>query len=196
MTELASAGAAIHSSFAFRSIMQAMARPGRIFGLDMPVTAPEPMMASTAAVALTLCDFQTPIWLAPGFRGAALQHYLRFNTGAPLTEDATAAHFALLEAHDMAERALDFMAGTHEYPDRSTTLVIQVEGFLLGDVELSGPGIPSRIPFGASGLDQSFWCSMEQNHARFPIGVDVILAGPGQVAALPRSTAIHVPESV
>ncbi len=196
MAEQASAGAAIHSSYAFRSVMQAMARPGRIFGLDTPVTGPEPMMASTAAVVLTLCDFQTPIWLGSGFRGAALQHFLRFNTGAPLTDDATTAHFALLDARDLAEGVMHFMAGTHEYPDRSTTLIIQVEEFLPGNVELSGPGIPSRISLGAAGLDQSFWRSMAQNHARFPIGIDVIFAGPGQVAALPRSTAIHVPEAV
>lgn len=37
---------------------------------------------------------------------------------------------------------------------------------------------------------------MAENHARFPVGIDVIFAAPGQLAALPRSTAIRMLESV
>ncbi len=186
---------AVQSSHAFRSIMQAMARPGRILELHTTFAAPEPLDMSAAAVARTLFDFQTLVWLGPSLRSPVVQNYLRFHTGAPLTEERGIAHFALTLADDALRGTNRFMLGTDEYPDRSTTLVIQVAGFLPGGVELSGPGIPSRISFGAVGLDQSFWQEMAENHARFPVGIDVIFAAPGQVAALPRSTAVHFLEN-
>jgi alpha-D-ribose 1-methylphosphonate 5-triphosphate synthase subunit PhnH len=87
------------------------------------------------------------------------------------------------------------MQGTHAYPDRSATLVIQVPGFVPGAVTLRGPGIRGSEPFGVAGLDASFWTAMAENHAGFPVGVDVIFAAPGLVAALPRSTEIHMLET-
>ena len=61
MTEHGFADVAVDSAHAFRAIMQAMARPGRVMELGAGLSAPEPMQASTMAVALTLCDFQTPV---------------------------------------------------------------------------------------------------------------------------------------
>jgi alpha-D-ribose 1-methylphosphonate 5-triphosphate synthase subunit PhnH len=90
-----------------------------------------------------------------------------------------------------------FAQGTHDYPDRSATLVLQVEDIRAeGPVMLSGPGIPQRLRFGASGLGDGFWAAMAENHAGFPIGVDVIFVSPTSIAALPRSTDIELAESL
>jgi alpha-D-ribose 1-methylphosphonate 5-triphosphate synthase subunit PhnH len=62
------ADVAIDSARVFRVIMQAMARPGLVMNASPSLAAPTPLLQTTAAVALTLCDFQTPIWLAPGLR--------------------------------------------------------------------------------------------------------------------------------
>ena len=83
------------------------------------------------------------------------------------------------------------LQGTHAYPDRSATIVIQTAGFAPGTVALTGPGIRGSASFGVAGLEDGFWAAMAENHARFPTGVDVIFAAPRQVAALPRSTAIR-----
>ncbi len=196
MTERGFSDVAVDSAHAFRSIMQAMARPGRMMPIGAGIEAPEPMFASAAAVALTLCDFQTAVWLAPELRTERVMHYLRFHTGARITEDPGKALFLFavagdhLPAHDLLQQ------GTHEYPDRSATLVIQAEGFALGHVELSGPGIRGFERFGVAGLGNGFWAAMRENHERFPVGVDVIFTAPGLVAALPRSTAVNVVETV
>ena len=84
--------------------------------------------------------------------------YLRFHTGAPLTPDAADSSFAVLAAGLDMPRLADFPQGTHEYPDRSATLVIQVpqvsEG---GHVALRGPGIESTIEVTVAGMDAGFW---------------------------------------
>ncbi len=47
----------------FRSVMSAMARPGSVQPIAVSVGAPDGMMRGTAAIALTLFDHDTPIWL-------------------------------------------------------------------------------------------------------------------------------------
>ena len=196
MTEHGFSNVAVQSAYAFRAIMRAMARPGRVLELGTNLEAPEPLLASTAAVALTLCDFQTPIWLAPDLLNDKVLHYLRFHSGASITSEPDKAQFLFCTVERTRPAASMLMQGTHEYPDRSATLVIQVTGFLSGDVTLSGPGINGSESFGVSGLDAAFWAAMAENHARFPTGIDVIFAAPGLVAALPRSTEIRLLEAV
>jgi alpha-D-ribose 1-methylphosphonate 5-triphosphate synthase subunit PhnH len=195
MTETGFTNAAIDSAHAFRIIMQAMSRPGLPVRLEAAPEAPAPLHVTSAAVALTLCDFQTPVWLSPALRNERTVHYLRFHTGAPIVEQMEAAHFAFLSAEERNPVSL-FAQGTHEYPDRSATLVIQAAQFNSRAVVLTGPGIKGTVGFGVEGLAQEFWVSMAENHARFPVGVDVIFAAPRSLAAVPRSTAVRISETV
>lgn len=195
MTETGFTNAAIESAHAFRIIMQAMSRPGLPVRLEAVLEAPAPLHVTSAAVALTLCDFQTPIWLSPALRNERTFHYLRFHTGAPIVEQMEAAHFAFLSAEERNPVSL-FAQGTHEYPDRSATLVIQTRQFHNRDVILTGPGINGTVAFGVDDLTQEFWAGMAENHQRFPVGVDVIFAGPQSLAAVPRSTSVRISESV
>lgn len=197
MSEQSFSNATIDSAHAFRVIMEAMARPGRAVEMPQLAAPPSPFLASTAAVTLTLCDYQTPVWLSPGFRNDAVARYIRFHTGAPVIEDAGAAQFAFLAIEDAMPPLRDFAQGTHEFPDRSATLIIQSPSFHGGPVvELSGPGLNAVAAFRVEGLDHAFWHAMAENNGRFPIGIDVIFTGPGSVAALPRSTSIRIPEPV
>jgi alpha-D-ribose 1-methylphosphonate 5-triphosphate synthase subunit PhnH len=196
MTETGFTNAAIDSAHAFRTIMQAMARPGVPVSLEPALQAPAPLHTTSAAVALTLCDFQTPVWLSPALRNERTVHYLRFHTGAPIVERMEEAHFAFLGAAEGQPPMSLFAQGTHEYPDRSATLVIQAEAFDRQAVLLIGPGIKGTVEFGVEGLAQEFWAAMAENHARFPTGVDVIFAAPQSLAAVPRSTAVRIAETV
>ena len=105
------------------------------------------------------------------------------------------AQFLFAKAGPMLPAPDVLVQGTHEYPDRSATLISQVEGCVPGAVALSGPGIRGSEPFGVAGLGASFWAAMADNHAGFPVGIDVIFTAPGLVAALPRSTEIRMLES-
>src|SRR6516164_7143922 len=101
-----------------------------------------------------------------------------------------AAAFAFIADPVHAPAFDDFSLGTPQYPDRSATLVLQVEGFGTGQrLLLSGPGIADVQSFSAQRLPPDFQARIAANRALFPRGVDVILVSPNAVAALPRSVA-------
>ena len=181
----------------FRAIMDAMARPGTVQELPQLARPPAPFSATAGAVALALCDNDTPVWLDPPLQAEApVKAWLGFHTGAPLANTPADAHFALI-ANPKEMAALDgFSQGTQEYPDRSTTLIL-----LTGDLGsgptllLEGPGIEKTAMIAPTGMPRHFVEQWKQNNQRFPRGVDIILAAPGSLACLPRTTRIKSMEA-
>lgn len=197
MTEAAFANPAHDLARAFRPIIDAMANPGRILHFAPELSPPAGLTREAAAVALTLCDFQTPVWLQEVLRTPAIEHYLRFHTGAPLTLSMADATFAFADASRGLPELSLFSKGSHEYPDRSATVVIQV-GQLRGDlgVTLKGPGIQTKQWLGVDSLGVDFWQQMITSRVDFPLGIDVIFVAPDTIAAVPRSTQIQLMETV
>ncbi|MDP2621215.1 MAG: phosphonate C-P lyase system protein PhnH [Hyphomicrobiales bacterium] len=180
----------------FRKVMMAMARPGSIEPLPALCAPPEPLSASAAAVALTLCDHETPIWIDhPLTKCSAVADYLRFYTGAPIVAELARAAFALIADPAQMPPLSVFAQGSPEYPDRSATLVLQVGrvSHVAGAV-LTGPGIPDQRPLNFLPMPEAFWHEARLNHMQFPRGVDLVFAAPRAFAALPRSTRIEMPE--
>jgi alpha-D-ribose 1-methylphosphonate 5-triphosphate synthase subunit PhnH len=173
----------------FRSVMEAMARPGKPRALASLPVPPAPLGPAAGALALTLLDYETPLWLDPPLAAASeAREWLRFHTGAPLTADGAKAAFAFIADPARCPAFAEFSAGSLEYPDRSTTLVLQVDGFDRGEpLVLAGPGIAGTRRFRTAPLPPDFSARLIANHALFPRGVDLILASPHAVAALPRS---------
>jgi alpha-D-ribose 1-methylphosphonate 5-triphosphate synthase subunit PhnH len=182
------------SQSVFRTVMEAMARPGSVAAVDAAVTAPPPLGTAAAALALTLLDFETPVWLDAALaQTTEIGGWLRFHTGAPLTTDPGAAAFAFIT--DPAKMPVfdAFCRGSVEYPDRSTTLVLQVEQLQIGQLaecggfRLSGPGVKGSHVLSASPLPADFTDRMAANRALFPRGVDLVLTCGRLLAGLPRS---------
>ena len=181
----------------FRSVMDAMARPGTLQPIASLTEPPVPLSATAAAIALTLCDQDTPVWLdAPLREAEAVANWLGFHTGAPLAHTPADAHFALVASPASLMALENFAQGTQEYPDRSTTLIFQVASLASGEnLLLEGPGIERAGMLAPTPLPRHFVEQWKQNHARFPRGVDLILAAEDGIACLPRSTRIHLPEA-
>src|SRR5215467_15014654 len=79
----------------FRAILNAMARPGSVQPVGVTVSPPPPLNKGAAAVALTLCDQDTPVWLDTELRASAsVCEWLGFHCGCPLVDDPVAAAFA------------------------------------------------------------------------------------------------------
>ena len=177
---------------AFRCVLEAMARPGSLQALAGLPQAPAPLSPTAAAVALTLVDHDTPLWLDPALAASQpLRAWLAFHTGAPIAESQAEASFALI-AEPLSMPAFDsFALGSESYPDRSTTLILQVEAFGDDGPLLSGPGLAELLRFNAAPLPETFWAQYRRNRTLFPRGVDVILAGPEALAALPRSLQVE-----
>lgn len=175
---------------AFRALMDAMARPGEIVPMHA-ADAPPPLLPASAAVLRCLADYETPVWLdAPFAHTPAVGEWIRFRTGAPLVEDARLAAFALADARHGVPDFMQFSQGTEEYPDRSATLIVQVDA-LGGDAfALAGPGIRAVRRFGAAPLPADFVQRCADNRELFPRGIDLILVAAREVAALPRSARV------
>jgi alpha-D-ribose 1-methylphosphonate 5-triphosphate synthase subunit PhnH len=194
MTELSVTQTAIDSSRNFRAILDAMAKPGHVLPFDPRVDAPAPLLAGAATIVQTLCDFQSPIWLAPEFATGDISRFVKFHTGAPIIEDPAPASFGIVQASAAMPSLSVFSQGTHEYPDRSTTLIMQVDSFTRNIVVLSGPGLKESVNFGAQGLSRDFWQQMITNNQQYPLGVDVIFVSRKAIACCPRSTRIQLME--
>ncbi|MBO6540370.1 MAG: phosphonate C-P lyase system protein PhnH [Rhizobiaceae bacterium] len=179
----------------FRRIMDAMARPGTVQALRELLAPPGPLSSSAGAIALTLCDHDTPVWLDTALTvSEAVGSWLAFHTGAPIVRTPSEAHFVFCSNPAELIALENFAQGSQEYPDRSATIIIQVAGFETGDaLQLAGPGILDQVEIAPAPLPRHFAEQWKQNRARFPRGVDVIFAGPDAVCGLPRSTRINQP---
>lgn len=179
------------SQSVFRQLMDGMARPGTIQTIEADVGQPEPLGAAAGAVALTVCDHDTPIWLSAALGKSAAGEWIGFHAGAPVTREKAEARFAFVEAGAALASLGLFSPGTQEYPDRSTTLIIEVSGFSDGQaLSLSGPGILEARKVSIAGLPEIFPRLWADNHALFPRGVDAILTAGRQLMCLPRTTRI------
>lgn len=176
----------------FRALMEAFASPGTLRPLDLALAPPAPLTRELAAVALTLCDHDSPLWLDSHLCGsAAVCDWLKFHAGTPLVDDPARAHFALATDAGILPSFNSFAPGTDQYPDRSTTVVIALPALAGGaPLTLSGPGIENRRTISPFGLPGDFPAQWLENRSKFPRGIDLLLVARGAVIGLPRTTRI------
>jgi len=176
----------------FRSVMDAMARPGSVQQVVAAAGTPGPIMRGTAAIALTLFDHDTPIWLDSKMSETSeVAKWLKFHSGAPVVEDSSICSFAVIgdgaELPDLSR----FAFGTNEYPDRSTTLILQVDSLTEGRAfELRGPGIDGVASLRATITPKNLFERLAINAALFPRGIDVVLVHDDSIVAIPRTTRL------
>jgi alpha-D-ribose 1-methylphosphonate 5-triphosphate synthase subunit PhnH len=188
--EIGSAVFAAQSTF--RKVMDATARPGSIQTSGPVAGAPAPLAQAAAAIALALFDHDTPVWIdAPLAASETVASWLRFNTGCPIVGDSDQCAFALVSDTTALPPLETFALGTPDYPDRSTTLIVQVPTLTSGaELTLSGPGIRGTACLRVGGLPEDFIARNAANRALFPRGVDLLLVAGHDIAALPRTTIV------
>lgn len=167
---------------AFRIAMDVMARPGTIQDVAGG-QGPSPLSPAAATLLLTLCDSSTPVFLADSHNTAEIRQWLSFHTGAPIT-GRRGAQFALGTWGDLAPLE-GFPLGSPEFPDRSVTLIIEMDQLDASGVTLKGPGIKDTAQLNLPDPE-----AHRINRSRFPLGFDCFFAAGSQLAALPRSTEV------
>ena len=173
----------------FRSVADAMAHPGEIKRVDARPPAPAQLMPAAVALCLTLLDFETVLWLQQSHAGVG--DYLRFHCGCPITQEPADAAFALIGNTLDLPPVSAFNAGLPEYPDRSTTLLIQVKSLSNATgVRLSGPGLRDSVFLDVAGIPAAYWHALQASRAAFPCGVDIVFIWGERIAALPRTTQV------
>lgn len=184
-----------HAQSVFKMLMDGMARPGTIQTVTPDVAPPAPLGIAAGTIGLTLCDHDTPVWLSAGLAKSAVPEWLGFHTGAPLTAEKAEARFAFVEAGTMLSTFGLFASGTQEYPDRSTTVVIELADLEGGRrLALMGPGIQSVTEIAPVGLPETFLRLWTENRALFPRGIDIVLTAGKRFLCLPRTTKITATE--
>jgi alpha-D-ribose 1-methylphosphonate 5-triphosphate synthase subunit PhnH len=171
----------------FRSVLDAMARPGRLHSVQ-DVSAPPPLCNAAGAVLLTLADHETPIWLDEDI--ATTREWIAFHTGAPIV---TAAR-AIFAVSSSLPGLTEFPLGTDEMPETSATLILQVKSLTAGRrFALTGPGLREPAALRVDGLPADFAAIWQRNHTLFPRGIDLILCAGNHLTALPRSVSVREP---
>jgi alpha-D-ribose 1-methylphosphonate 5-triphosphate synthase subunit PhnH len=175
----------------FRCLLDAFAYPGRTVEFAADLEGPAPLMPATAAVLLALLDHDTPLFLSDSLDRPAVRNFMRFHAGTRLIALPEGAAFAAVQAPELLP--LDrFEAGTDTYPDRSATIVVQVEALAGGPPTLwRGPGIADTSEVSVAGLPAAFWTAWRANNALFPCGVDLVLTSGRAAIALPRGVRVE-----
>lgn len=167
---------------AFRAALEALARPGTIHEIKGG-HAPAPMSEAAASLLLTLCDPETPLCLRGAHDTQEIRDWIAFQIGAPIVGPERAV-FAL-GTWEALQPITSFPIGTAEYPDRSTTLIIEQDALSQEGATLTGPGIKE-----AASLALPEIAAFQMNNALFPLGLDFYFTAGRQIAGLPRSTQV------
>ena len=179
------------SQSAFRALLAALSEPGTRQVVACDIAPPDGLHVATATALLTLADYETPIWLPPALRDGAAGAWLRFHCGAALVAEPERAAFSVIDGASPAPLLADFTPGNDQFPDRSTTIIVQCTGLDGGEaVTLTGPGIAGSGRIAPTGLRPGFWAEVATNNAAYPFGVDLLLSHGDAVLGLPRSTQI------
>jgi alpha-D-ribose 1-methylphosphonate 5-triphosphate synthase subunit PhnH len=175
----------------FRSVMDAMARPGSVQRIRAAAGTPGPVMRGTAAIALTLFDHDTPVWLDAAMSATTdVAKWLKFHTSAPVVADTSVCSFAVIGDAKNLPPLDRFALGSNEYPDRSTTLILQVASLTAGPAwGLTGPGINGSAVLQAT-IGANLFEHLAVNATLFPRGIDVVLVHDDAVVAIPRTTRL------
>lgn len=168
---------------AFRAVLDGFARPGTVVPLgDAQAPAVVVLLATLLDESVTLADPH-----------ALLNAEHRRVIGAPEGSPAQ-ARFVLLDGREPAAAALQPALGTLASPELGATLVLLVNGLAEGPggpgLTLRGPGIAGQRALQVNGLHPSWLTRRATWVNAFPLGVDLVLAAPRAVAALPRTTHV------
>lgn len=180
-----------HGQQIFRDLLKAMSEPGTLIERSLTESQPEQMDSATWQLCLSLLDADTPVWLSPALRDSdSILSNLRFHCQCSFVDSPAEADFAIAN-HNELPYLSDLNWGTAEYPDRSTTLVIQVPALSSEPFwTLTGPGIKTQRDLRIAGLPEHFRNELILSRQRFPQGIDSIFCCGNRLTALPRTTSI------
>jgi alpha-D-ribose 1-methylphosphonate 5-triphosphate synthase subunit PhnH len=179
----------------FRSLLDAMANPGKVVTLNEPET----VAASAAVVALALADIDTPMAIAGDEELAA---DVSEATRAPLVPVSEARLVALL--HPSPELVGQCQTGSAEAPERGAKVGLRCSRVVPAGTRLpapsggvtlvlEGPGVPGTRRLVVEGLGRDVFDAVARANKDFPIGLDAWLVSmEGDLVGLPRSTRFEV----
>jgi alpha-D-ribose 1-methylphosphonate 5-triphosphate synthase subunit PhnH len=193
MTPISPPAPVLEAQQTFRTLLNAMARPGTIHTLTVNSgETPE------QAICFALMDFEVAYAVAaPGDGVDELTRWIAIHTAcqpAPIADAAFVIAYGALPTDAWAA----IRRGTLAFPDTGATIIYCLPA--IGETEavgratrvtLTGPGIETAQTLTVTGLPASEFAALTHANREYPMGVDVILVDPaGHVACIPRSSKL------
>jgi alpha-D-ribose 1-methylphosphonate 5-triphosphate synthase subunit PhnH len=181
----------------YRSLLQAMSRPGRAFRLD----ALGAVSSFAAAMAIGECLLDPEVSLCViGDGGAQTLRTVLVGSTQVRTESLEAADFIFVCGVQSQGGVRLAKRGRLEFPEEGATLVYCMESHPtdVSDrfrIRLTGPGIAGQggVAPEMRGVPVEEFQELMAVNADYPLGVDAFFVRPnGELMGLPRSTRIQV----
>ena len=193
-----------NSQAVFRQALHALSHPGLIVPLAVDSAIPEQANPGSAVLLLALLDADSRLWLSSSLSESDAANWIVFHSNCTVVQNPAEADFAWVADISELPPLQDFNPGTDEYPDQSTTIMLDVSDLhtqadTRQALTLHGPGIEAQQHLSLACLPTEQLASLiaqwDINHAQFPKGVDIFLADSGHLVGLPRTTHIQMPQS-
>ena len=176
------------SQEAFHLILQATANPGKKVKFMNHNYSQEDLHISSVNIIFTLLDLDTNVFIQSAQENT-ISNFIKLHTGSPITKNKVESDFAVVTDGDLDFDS--FNEGLDQYPDKATTLIIQIQSMSQGeDFVLSGPGIKNSNRITLSGIPHNFKEKVNANSSKFPLGVDIFLTCKNELISLPRTIKI------
>ncbi|MBK1783018.1 phosphonate C-P lyase system protein PhnH [Prauserella cavernicola] len=169
---------------AFRAVLDALARPGRITRLPQ---GPLGTVPAALVPVLALADLGTGVHvLADDPLWADITGVATNAPSAPLDEARLVAALRPITGTELAS----LCRGSAPAPENAALAALAVPRLTGGEqLHLTGPGIRDRTVLAPAGLPAGFVTA--RGHGDFPAGIDLLLVAPdGSLAGLPRTTRL------
>jgi alpha-D-ribose 1-methylphosphonate 5-triphosphate synthase subunit PhnH len=169
----------------FRAIFTAMDHPGQIVTICENPNGPDVLNSASAATCLTLLDYETPVWTDVDWKNPAI-NWLQFDCESCIVTEPCMANYAII-TKPAGMPALDyFMIGSDKYPEKATTMVIQVDDILPStDNKYSNIFFEKTAQLELKGVPDKFWNQWQYLSDMYPLGIDIFFTCDDVLIALP-----------
>lgn len=176
----------------FRTILDCMSRPGKVNHIgEIKIQTPAEWHPASALVAFALLNRDVTFYA--NNNSQIIAEYLTVNTSANPTA-VNKADFVFINGLDNGEVLLNTNIGVLEYPEKSATVIIDVENIYdvpkdqTHEIILQGPGVETEKRVYVRNISSSILEALKEQNSEYPLGVDVILTDrEGNIMCIPRS---------
>jgi alpha-D-ribose 1-methylphosphonate 5-triphosphate synthase subunit PhnH len=174
------------SQHTFRAIFEAMENPGQLITVRHNPYAPEVFNSAAAATWLTLLENDTCLWTDIDWKNPAID-WLQIGCGSSIVTEPCMANFAIVTQPATMPPLDSFRVGRHEYLEKATTMLIQVDDILpTTDNTYSTIAVNKTDRLVLKGVPDPFWYQWRQLSRRYPLGIDIIFTCDDVLMALPK----------
>ncbi|CAB1066046.1 hypothetical protein D1BOALGB6SA_10845 [Olavius sp. associated proteobacterium Delta 1] len=171
----------------FRAVFTAMDHPGQLFSIRQDPYAPAIFNSASAAICLTLLDFETPVWTDIDWQSPAIS-WLQFGCNSSIVTEPCMANFVIVTEPGTMPDLEYFRVGRYEYPENATTMLVQVDDILPGVEDRNSRimvGELSQLEF--KGVPDNFWHQWQQLSRMYSFGLDIFFTCEDVLTALPQT---------